>query len=487
MFPSQTSGSGATRVLGQDNFAAYAPNLLEGKEFFLFNGFSNQQNATGDYSDGGGLVVDSKSPVPRLYVADTYNNRILGFKDARIVRPNTKADIVIGQADFSRSVVNAPQGLPNLPMDVGLNRPSGLAVDSNGALWVCDSGNGRVLRFPHPFDQTGRQRPDVVIGQSGLFSRNTDVSRSTMSYPTGIAFTTDGSLLVSDALHNRVLLFRKPAGGDFTTGQAADRVIGQPDFNTGFRGTGNNRLAAPRGISTDTDDRLYVADPGNNRIVIYDRIVQAANDPLVAKSLVGLSNPQSVFVSALTGEIWAADTRGNRAVRFPRFDRLVLSDTPDYAIGTAVPLAVVQDGFGNLFVAEGGNQRVAIFFNGLATTNAASGNDITNGAGNDRFRVPAGPQRSFWRPDRGCPVDSTAHHARRHSGSGERYSRASLLCIARTGEFPRTDEHRNLGDGRIPSSETVSGPDSSQRQRYSGPRVTCALCSQWRPRPTRGN
>lgn len=395
VFPTQVLGSGASRVLGQDNFAATAPNLIEGKEFFLYYGLSSSQNVTGDFSDGGGVVVDLKSSIPRLYVADTYNNRILGFKDARRARPGDKADIVIGQADFSRSVINAPQGLATLPMDVGLYHPSGVAVDANGALWVCDSGNARVLRFPHPFDTQGRQRPDLVIGQSGLFNKITDPSRNTMAYPTSVAFTIDGHLLVSDAVHNRVLFFRKPTGGDFTNGQSAEKVIGQIDFNTGMRGTGPNRFASPRGISTDTDDRLYVADSGNGRIVIYDRIPNAANDPTPATVIPGLNAAQSVFVSALTGEIWAADTRNNRAVRFPRFDKLILSTAADYAIPALVPLAVTQDAFGNVYVAEGGYNRVSIFFNGLATTNAASGNDVRLAPGMIASIFPQAPNVLF--------------------------------------------------------------------------------------------
>ena len=395
VFPTQILGSGASRVLGQDNFAANAPNLIEGKEFFLYNGLSGSQNVTGDFSDGGGVVIDLKSSIPRLYVADTYNNRILGFKDARRVRPGDKADIVIGQADFSRSVINAPQGLPNLPMDVGLYHPSGLAVDGNGALWVCDSGNGRVLRFPSPFDTQGRQRPDLVIGQSGLFNKITDASRNTMAFPTSVAFTIDGHLLVSDAFHNRVLFFRKPTGGGFTNGQNAEKVIGQIDFNTGARGTGPNRFASPRGISTDTDDRLYVADPGNGRIVIYDRIPNAANDPTPATVIPGLNAAQSVFVSAITGEIWAADTRNNRAVRFPRFDRLVLSTAADYSVSANVPIAVTQDAFGNLYVAEGAYNRVSVFYNGLATTNAASGNDVRLAPGMIASIFPQAPNVPF--------------------------------------------------------------------------------------------
>ncbi len=372
VFPTQTIGAAATRVLGQDGFAYNAPNLAEGKEMFLFNGFSG---ANGEVAEGGGLVVDYKSSTPRLYVADTFNNRILGYKDARLVRPGDKADIEMGQVDFSSTVINDPQGNPTLPMDVGLNHPSGLAVDSNGALWVCDSGNGRVLRFSHPFEQAGRIKPDLVIGQSGLFASSPDVSRATMRFPTGIAFTVDGHLLVSDLLASRVLFFRKPPGGDFTTGQQAEKVIGQSDFNTGARGQGPNRLFSPRQIATDTDDRLYVVDAGNNRVVIYDRISQAANDPNFATTIPSLNTPQGVYVSPFTGEIWVAESRGNRALRFPRFDRLALNPASDYAINASTPIAVTQDNFGNLYVAEGIN-RVSIYYNGLATVNAANGNDL---------------------------------------------------------------------------------------------------------------
>jgi uncharacterized protein (TIGR03437 family) len=54
---------------------------------------------------------------------------------------------------------------------------------------------------------------------------------------------------------------------------------------------------------------------------------------------------------------------------------LALNPAPEYSIVTGFPLALAQDGFGNLYVAEGIN-RVSIFYNGLATFNAANGNDL---------------------------------------------------------------------------------------------------------------
>lgn len=368
VFPTATTGVGATRVFGQTNFTFNAPNLIEGKEMFVFSGFSTFPALTTGIGEGGGIAIDSASNPPRMYVADTYNNRILGYKDARLVRPGDRADIVIGQTDLNRNLINSPSNNSNALSNTGLSRPTGVAVDSNGNLWVADSGNGRVVRFPAPFAQTipagERQRADLVLGQTGFNQKITDPTSRTMAYPYGLAFTVDGHLLVSDAIHSRILFFRLPANGQFVSGQAAERVIGQADFFSAGAGSGARRLSSPRHISTDTDDRLYVADAGNNRVLVYDRITVVENDPSPAFALTGVNAPEGVFVSKQTGEIWVANTRGNAATRFPIYQRLAISTAADYNIPSSAPLALTQDAFGNLYVVEGSN-RVAIFYNAL--------------------------------------------------------------------------------------------------------------------------
>jgi uncharacterized protein (TIGR03437 family) len=397
VFPQVASNAAATRVLGQLNFTFSAPNLVEGGELFLFNGVGSTANLAGEFSDGAGIAIDSRS-TPRLYIADTFNNRVLGYLDARRVRPGDKADIVIGQSDFNRVLINAPQNNPDSQTDQGLFRPSGIAVDRlTGDLFVADSGNGRVLRFSSPFERRPpageRYRANLVLGQSSAFSRVIDPSSRNMAYPFGLAFTTEGHLLVSDAVHNRVLFFRRPAGGDFTTGMAAEKVIAQPDFLTGTRGTGQNRLSSPRGIAIDTDDRLYVADAGNNRLAIYDRITTASNDPAVAFSLGGLDRPQGVYISNI-GEVWVADTRRSRISRFPRFELLPITTAAEQNLAAAVPLAVTQDASGNLYVAEATN-RIAIFYNGLAYQIAASFADRALSPGGIGILYPRSSRRPF--------------------------------------------------------------------------------------------
>jgi sugar lactone lactonase YvrE len=142
-------------------------------------------------------------------------------------------------------------------------------VDINGNLYVADSVNGRVLRFPQPFNFSGPMEPaDLVLGQQNFVSQFTDPSSSNLARPYGLAFSGTNGLAVSDVKHNRILYF--PAvNGTFSNGQAAVKVFGQSQFSAILPGSGESNLNAPRHISTDGNGRIYVADTGNNRIQIF--------------------------------------------------------------------------------------------------------------------------------------------------------------------------------------------------------------------------
>src|SRR5262249_48029150 len=157
-----------------------------------------------------------------------------------------------------------------------------------------------------------------------------------------------GHLLVSDSAFNRVLFFLKPNNGDFSIGQAANNVIGQPDYGPPSEPAGVRALSTPRLITVDRDDKLYVADSGNSRVVIYYRVPTLGIDPEPSFSLAGLGGsfgnlhtPYAVFSDQDTGQIWVADTLSNRLLRFPRFGDLVdlpQNPTPDFSIVSNGPL-----------------------------------------------------------------------------------------------------------------------------------------------------
>ena len=173
----------ANRVLGQDRFNSNSVNLIEGREFW-FNG----SLGSGSSYDSA-LAIDSTGDTPHLYVADPYNNRILGFKDLRNLKPGSPADIVIGQPDLATAVCNYPSGDNNQPTQSSLCRPIGLLLDGSGNLYVADSLNGRVLRFPAPFSHTGNQQADLVLGKQNFTTPPIpDPSARNMAIPYGLAF-----------------------------------------------------------------------------------------------------------------------------------------------------------------------------------------------------------------------------------------------------------------------------------------------------------
>jgi uncharacterized protein (TIGR03437 family) len=361
----------ANRVLGQDRMDTFSINLIEGREFAFVS-----QNAQGVCADAA-LAIDSTGDTPHLYVADPCNNRVLGFNDARKLTPGTKADIVIGQPDMQTALCNYPSGDPNQPGKSNLCIPVGLLVDSGGNLYVADSGNGRVLRFPTPFAHQGSLQPaDRVVGQANFTAKVTDPSPTTMSMPYGVALSGVNGLLVSDAKLNRVLYFPM-ANGDLTSpqGETATKVFGQPDFKTTVKGTDDTSMNTPRHVAADTSGRPYVVDTGNSRVMIFGD----PHDPSTASAdahavliISGLVAPRGIFVSPLTGEIWITNTGASTCLRYPNFEQYFLTGTSNGSIPAyGATLAVAQDQYGDLLVADAAN-RVEFYYPGLASQNAAA-------------------------------------------------------------------------------------------------------------------
>lgn len=156
-----------------------------------------------------------------------------------------------------------------------------------GKLLVADTGQNRVFLWNNVPD-TELAEPDLVLGQTGTAEtgRNAGgaVSARTLHYPSGL--WSDGQrLLVADAWNHRVLIWHT-----YPTrpGQAADVVLGQPDFlsnQPNVRGIGagptERSLNWPYGVTSD-GQRLWIADTGNRRILYYDTLPTDTYAPATA-------------------------------------------------------------------------------------------------------------------------------------------------------------------------------------------------------------
>ena len=190
----------------------------------------------------------------------------------RAFRNGQPADLVLGQPDF---VHTGPLG-PGSTFSAGFNSPAGLLVDAGGNLYVADTLNNRILRFPKPFAQQNGQSPDLYIGQPNLASKAANytgavsdqgLNLSNAVWPTNnLAFDSDENLWVVDGGNRRVLRF---ASSDLSKGGGplrANLQLGQLDFNsvqpnvTNATRTTTNAFALPSGIAFDAAGRLYVSD-----------------------------------------------------------------------------------------------------------------------------------------------------------------------------------------------------------------------------------
>jgi uncharacterized protein (TIGR03437 family) len=386
VFPADISGvspisTSASRVIGQLNAAYAAPNLVVGEEFYT---------AGGSGSPSGSAILDLSATPPHLYVADTLNNRVLGFKDFTHLMNGQTADLVIGQPDLFHTTVNYPSNLATTPNAQGLNAPSSLTVDSAGNLYVADTFNSRILRFPAPFASgtTSLETADLVIGQTDFVSIAPDPTALTMSAPISLAFTMAGAdasmtnsgyLVAADAAQNRVLFFPKP----FSSGMSATIVLGQPNFNSASASTATTGLSSPRGVAVDPQDRILVADTGNSRVLAFGPVQSLADDSAPSFSLTnGLNAPFSIGV-AQSGEFWVADSGQNQLLHFASIDNLPIDNYTSDATQPAVsPRSAFVDPYNNLLVADGIN-RILYFVPGLAVVNAAnyiSGRALAPGA-----------------------------------------------------------------------------------------------------------
>src|SRR4029077_16340311 len=95
-----------------------------------------------------GVAIDKSSTPHHLYVADTSNNRVLGWNNAASFTNGQPADLVFGQPDFQSSAASSSTGS-------SMYAPQGVGVDAHGNLYVADTTDNRVLEFNAPFAACG--------------------------------------------------------------------------------------------------------------------------------------------------------------------------------------------------------------------------------------------------------------------------------------------------------------------------------------------
>lgn len=270
-------------------------------------GFSNNQYAViaigqwkspsyGILSPDGGLTFD---PFGNLWVADTFNNRVLVFTPP--FGANMSASYVLGQS----SLHGTTYGIG--PASIG--RPVGIVADSKGSIWVVDPDNARILDFEPPFHNG--MNASMVIGQPDFESNTPHLTRSGL-YPEWATFDTAGDLWVSDGGNSRVLEFRPP----FSTGMNASIVIGQPDFTHNYcpvKSQGCESwtvLHSPGDLAFDPAGDLWVIEYGVNPERLVEFKPPFSNGMSASNVFSGELPAFNVLAFDSAGNLWMGSSQG---------------------------------------------------------------------------------------------------------------------------------------------------------------------------------
>jgi uncharacterized protein (TIGR03437 family) len=267
-------------------------------------GFSGDGGAAtaGQLNGPYGLAVDGSGS---LYIADATNNRI-----RQVQQPASGGNITTlagnGTAGFSgdgKSAGNAE-----------LSAPVAVAVDSSGNYYIADTNNSGIRKVAGGNISTIAGQPSLPAGYGGDGFAATGAS---LNHPAGVAVDSQGNVYISDTQNNRIRKVTVPSGIITTIagngsasfsgdgGPAALAAVNQPRGlaidalgNLYIADTGNHRirkitrdgmistvagngiagfsgdngpatsaqLNTPTGVAVDSARNLYIADRTNSRI-----------------------------------------------------------------------------------------------------------------------------------------------------------------------------------------------------------------------------
>jgi hypothetical protein len=211
---------------------------------WLFGQPDWESTAAGDGPDGlhhpTGVALDAEG---NLFIADTGNDRVLRLAGG--IDGEGVADRVWGRWDAAEGDV------------AGLSGPTGLAIRGDGMLAVADTGNDRVVLFDVLSDDG---EPVSELGNRVDEGGEGDVFRD----PRAVAFLHYG-LLVADTGNHRVLYFPRldRTDADARWGWEAEAPEEAAPSEASFR--------EPSGLAVDGEGSLLVADRGHHRVLIFRR------------------------------------------------------------------------------------------------------------------------------------------------------------------------------------------------------------------------
>ncbi|RLD16476.1 MAG: hypothetical protein DRI36_05635 [Caldiserica bacterium] len=261
----------------------------------------------GEFNHPGYIALDKEG---NIYVTDTENDRIQVFS------PEGEHLLTIGGLPAGKA---GAQGKGRGKQGSIFNKPTGIAVDEEGYIYVADRNNDRVVKI----EQKASGEWEIVLEITGF------------NKPHGVCFT-DGLLYVADRNNDRIQVF--------TSSGVYVRTI-----ETGITGD----LNKPQGVFTVdsreqlAESRIYISDRNNDRVLVLN------STGSIIMEITGLNKPDGIVVNG-NGYIYVADSN-NDCIKKYRPDGVLVATIKE---SFNKPQGIVLDEEGNILICDSNNDRV---------------------------------------------------------------------------------------------------------------------------------
>ena len=330
---------------------------------------------------------------------------------------------------------------------------AGTAMDTNGNLYIADTGNN-VIR------KVGTNGIATIIAGNGIGSFSGDggaATNASLTGPSAVILDSVGNLLIADSGNCRI---RKVGTNGIITTMAGKGI----PFYSGDNGAATNAaINNPVGLTLDTNGNLFIADSQNNRVrkvAVNGTITTVAgngtagfNADNIPATGSELNYPTGVAVD-VTNNLFIADYSNQRIRKVNALGTIsTVAGTGssgysgDGGSPTSAkinsPSGVVLDAAHNLFIVDYGNQCIRkVGTNGIITTVAGTGTNGFSGDGGSATNANlSSPQ--------GLAVDGTGNYYIADSGNNRVRKVGTNGIIA-------TVAGRALNDGDFATNATLN-------------------------------
>jgi DNA-binding beta-propeller fold protein YncE len=217
------------------------------------------------FTGDGGPSIESNLRGPRGVAVDEYGNVYIADSGNRRIRRIDAATGVITTVAGNGERGSAGDG--GSALEASLVSPRSVAIDHNGNLYILDWGSNRVRRVDH---ETGIITAYAGTDEAGFRGDGGPATLAQMWGPLGIALDSDGNLYIADQLNHRIRRVEAATGVIETV--VGTGLIGE--YGGYYGGDGRPATEAfldrPAEVSLDTAGNLLIVDAGNNLLRVVD-------------------------------------------------------------------------------------------------------------------------------------------------------------------------------------------------------------------------